>query len=275
MSAKAMLLCAMCAVATSIPLLSPGEEDIVSFVQTGVATGAGLNVSSLAINGGPNRESKLMFGDGKYALVLKGDTGDFEIRHNNQRSLVVTKEGNLEVFGKLSSKGAVRIDGKVNFMGIDQWLLGASEDFSAGAPGWSNDTVSVCGFENKRMLGGFGKFAGGEVHKTFTDLPPHNSVRLVANYHYIDSWGGETAYAKLEHRLAWTDSFELSSAKAGINLCGGAAPEGRFSQRIDVTLPHTCVADEPCTLTVGFGSTLATSPTDASWGVSDVMIYVR
>jgi len=24
------------------------------------------------------------------------------------------------------------------------------------------------------MLGGYGKFAGGEVKKTFTDLPPHN-----------------------------------------------------------------------------------------------------
>lgn len=29
------------------------------------------------------------------------------------------------------------------------------------------------------MLGGFGKFAGGEVQKTFSEIPDHTKVRIV------------------------------------------------------------------------------------------------
>ena len=47
------------------------------------------------------------------------------------------------------------------------------------------------------MLGGYGKFAGGEVKKTFTDLPPHNQLRIEANYSFIDSWSGETGFMRL------------------------------------------------------------------------------
>ena len=38
------------------------------------------------------------------------------------------------------------------------------------------------------MLGGFGILAGGEISKTFENLPKHNKLRITANYHFIDAW---------------------------------------------------------------------------------------
>jgi len=253
--------------------LSNFDDTIVSFVETG----SGLNVSTLTVNAGANRESKIKLGDGTsaYSLSVKGDTGDFQVRHLSQATLVLTRAGDIVVSGDLRSKGAFRIDGGVSFQGISQWMLAAVEDFNAGASGWSNDSVSICGNENKKILGGYGLFAAGEVSKTYYGIPPHSQVRLTANYHLIDNWGGETAYAKLERRVVWTDSFDQQSSKVGVSICGNPAPESKFSVPIDVVLPHSCTSSSSCTLTVTFGSTLTLAPTEQSWGVSDVMIYIR
>jgi len=265
------------AAVSASPFVRDDDMLLTSFVET--ASTAGLNVSSLVVNAGPMKESKITLGHGSkaFALSLHGDSGDFEIRHGGQRSFVVSKDGNVEIFGKLTSKGAVRIDGRVSFLGVSQWMLAASENFNSGASGWSNDSVTVCGHPDKKILGGYGRFAGGEVWKTFVGLPPHSEVRLKANFHFIDAWGGETAYAKLEHRVMWTESYDQASSMSGVNLCGNAAPEGKYSQPLDVILPHTCTGapSETCSLTVAFGSTLSLSPTEQSWGVSDVMLYVR
>ncbi len=139
------------------------------------------------------------------------------------------------------------------------------------------------------ILGGCGRFAGGEVSKVYSDLPEHTSVsqihidithinsqflflqvRLRANFHFIDKWGGETAFAKLQDNYVWTDSFDQVSSKSGIDLCCSPAPESKYSVPIDVMLPHTASS-----VKVTFGSTLSGSPMEQSWGVSDVQILVR
>jgi hypothetical protein len=139
-----------------------------------------------------------------------------------------------------------------------------------GAVGWTNSSTTTCGNSEKAMLGGCGKFANGEVSKTFRNLPAHSSIRLRANFHFIDKWGGETAYAKLQDYIVWTDNFDQQSSKVGINLCCGPAPESKFSVPIDITFPHT-----DSSLKVTFGSTLTLSPLEQSWGVSDVQLFVR
>jgi hypothetical protein len=51
-------------------------------------------------------------------------------------------------------------------------------------------------------LGGYGLTAGGEISKTFRQLPAHAEIRLKANFHFIDAWSGETAFAKLENQVS-------------------------------------------------------------------------
>merc|ERR1711907_382484 len=200
--------------------------------------------------------------------------GDFEIRHNNNKAMVVNPAGNVELYGKIKTNG-VKIDGKMNFMGVNQWLLYVHEDYSQGAEiGWSNETTSICGNADKKLLGGFGKFAGGEVHKTFRDLPPHDQVRVKASYHFIDSWTGETAFAKLDHKIVWTDSYDQQNSKVGVQICGSPAPESKFGVPIDIVMPHQCSEDSACSLTVAFGSTLTLPPTEQSWGITDLQIFV-
>jgi len=268
----------LCACVVLVALGSPVDFDIASttsFLQTGQSVGGGLNISALTLNGN-GRESRIAIGNGDaFAIALK-ETGNFEIQHQGRPAFVVTNEGNVEIYGKVKTKGTVRIDNKMTFMGVNQWLLAAYDDFSAtGSEGWSNTTTTSCGNENKKLLGGFGAFAGGEVHKSYHNLPPHSQIRLKANYHFIDGWTGETAYAKIDHKVMWTDLHDHMTSKAGIQVCGGPVPEDKFTVPVDVVMPHDCTEEGVCSLQVAFGSTLSASATEASWGLSDVQIYVR
>jgi len=241
----------------------------ISALQTGVK--GGMNVSSIFINGGANKESSITLGDSDQAFTLAVESdGSFVIRNRNQPTFSITPSGSVTIGGSLNSKGAMRIDGKINFNGVEQWFLVAFEDFNQGAVGWSNTSTTTCGNPDKMILGGCGKFANGEVSKTYFNLPSHGVVRVKANYHFIDRWGGETAYAKLQDRYVWTDSFDAQSTKQGIDICCSPDPESKYSTPIDVTLPHT-----DTTLKLAFGSTLTLSPTEQSWGVSDVQVFVR
>jgi len=234
-------------------------------------TGSGLNVSAVSINAGGSLESRLTLGDADQAFTVAMQTdGSFAVRHGNMPTFVIGPTGSVAVAGTLKSMGAMQITGTLSFMGVQQWFLAAMENFNDGAVGWSNSSTTTCGNNQKKMLGGCGKFAGGEVSKVYRNLPVHDSVRVRANLHFIDKWGGETAYVKLQNSFVWTDSFDQVSSKAGVNLCCGTAPESKFSVPIDVTMPHS---DSSLTLT--FGSTLTGSPMDQSWGVSDVQVFVR
>lgn len=272
---------ALVAAAVAVPIkIVDLEAEPVSFLQTG--TRGGLNISSLQIDAGANRESRLVFGSAAEGFsIVSTAAGDMDIRHGDQISLSVSPTGDMAVFGKLTSRGAVRIDGPLSFKGVSQWQIAVIESFKAGATGWSNDSVTTCGYgenapsddDKHYLLGGYSKFAGGATKKTFNNIPPHTHVRLTANYHMIDAWAGETGYAKLDSRIVWTDSFNQEGVKAGVNICGSAAPESRFSNAIDVSMAHDCTS--ACSLEVEFGSTLVGSATEQSWGVSDIMLYVR
>jgi hypothetical protein len=60
--------------------------------------------------------------------------------------------------------------------------------------GWSDNSITTCG--GIHMLGGYGKFSGGEVRKTFEGIPTHNRVKVVANFHFIDAWSGESGFMR-------------------------------------------------------------------------------
>jgi len=248
----------------------PSDADLQAEMGAQVLTAAGLNVSSLTINAGAGKESKIVLGEGAstFTLAIDGD-GNFVIRYGSKTTFSVDKNGNIQANGKLHTKGALRVDGQLQYMGLSQFFLAAAEDFNKGATGWTNGTTSVCG-SSKAMLGGYGKFSGGEVSKTFRKLAAHKELRLKCNYHFIDAWEGETAYAKVDHMYVWTDSYDHNTAKAGINVCGAPAAEAKFAVPIDVVIPHNATS-----VTVTFGATLDQSPFEQSWGVDDIMIFLR
>lgn len=129
------------------------------------------------------------------------------------------------------------------------------DDFETGATGWSDETRQVCG--GNIVLGGYCKFAETEVlstplsvracllepvctlqththtqaERTFV-LPPHDFVRVTANFHFIDGvcpvklgrlpkvsahfsthraaqWKGEEGFLKLDQTIVWTESHLL------------------------------------------------------------------
>jgi len=109
------------------------------------------------------------------------------------------------------------------------------------------------------------------VSKLFVRLDtPHTELRLKATFHYIDRWEGASAYARVDSQFVWAESYELPPAAEGVNLCGGDAPENRFAVAIDAGVPHNSTVAN-----ILFGATLDAAATHASWGVSDLQLFLR
>tara|TARA_B110001452_G_scaffold114228_1_gene94754 strand:- start:865 stop:1653 length:789 start_codon:yes stop_codon:yes gene_type:complete len=260
---------ALCSLAWQPPNV---EHEAAALLQTAerVPSGGGLVVSSLTVNAGEGVESRVTLGGGEGRYSLSADEGAFVVRNNERTALTVHSDGSVEVHGKLHTRGALRVDGPLNFMGLSQWFLARAEDFSASCSAWSNCTRSHCGAA-PRMLGGFGAFAGGEVSKLFVRLDsPHTELRLKATFHFIDRWQGETAYAKIDNQYVWAESYAVQETKGGINLCGNDTPENKFAVPIDVVIPHSTSV-----VNILFGAEVEQPATEQSWGVSDVQILLR
>ena len=173
----------------------------------GVLPSGGLSVSSLTVNAGDGLESRVTLGPGATRFTLSADGGAFAVRSNNRTALTISPDGSVEVHGNLHTRGALRVDGPLNYRGLSQWFLARAEDFSSSCSAWSNCTRSQCGAA-PRMLGGYGAFAGGEVSKLYVRLDsPHTELRLKATFHFIDRWAGESAYAKLDNQYVWVEQL--------------------------------------------------------------------
>merc|ERR1711871_1178326 len=199
---------------------------------------------------------------------------------------LTSKASEISVEGKISVKGKLKYVGgtAAGFLQLEQhderqWQLVTEENFVDAAvgsvpSGWSRGVVTdACG----KMIGGHCSVQNGplaDVSKTFAKLPPHSHVRVVAKYHFIDSWEGETGYAKVDGRVVWADTHDFAEhkqSKNGISMCGSdEVAEHKWGQPVDVTLPHT-----GGDVTVAFGATLDQNTCDEAFGVTDVSVYVR
>jgi hypothetical protein len=128
---------------------------------------------------------------------------------------------------------------QLQYEGVDQWIMISYEDFQGASLGWSKEKYSTCQSDSM-FLGGPCNFAGGDTFKTYTDLPPHKSIRITANVHFFDKWEGEQAYLKINDKIAWADSYtwcdkvmQWYCKKYGINACGNDYPD-RLSTPLDV-----------------------------------------
>lgn len=167
--------------------------------------------------------------------------------------------------------GSLRTDGQLFYRGTPQFFIAGVDTFDDGtAPGWSNPVTTTCGNQDY-ILGGYGKFGKTEVSKTWSGLKDHSLLRLKANFHFIDKWGGETAYMKIDGKYYWTEAFDTYAMRnPGVNVCGAPAAEARMGVPIDITLNHNA-----SDVTVSFGSTLVRSAFEASWGLDDVFVMLK
>lgn len=212
-------------------------------------------------------KSKEAIVDTVYASLIKSPTG------------TITLEGHVVIAHdkQKPAEAMSLIVEDVVVGGVQQWKLVRHEDFQQGAEGWSVPKTSSCNGAKDMFLGGQCNAGHGEIYKTFNNLPAHTQIRVSARYHFLDDWRGETAFAKLDKNYLWTHTTPASPAAGGINMCGNPAfPEHRFSTPIDVVLSHT-----EKDVTVSFGleghndAQAARSACERSYGVDDVMVYVR
>jgi len=152
---------------------------------------------------------------------------------------------------------------------VKQWALKYHDDFEGQIQGWSTNLTSSCD-GNDHHLAGHCKEVQDEVKKVFSNLGEHKFIRLQARYHFLDSWEGETAFAKIGDRIVWSDVNDVRGMHPNtLNACGGEHPDTKISVPIDVTIPHN--GDS---VLVSFGSNLDEHPCNESFGIDDVMISV-
>lgn len=190
-------------------------------------------------------------------------------------SSIASKGEELQVLGKIDADSITANGVSSSFLEIDgvkQWQLVSISDFEeeSSKDGWSHTDVTECA-GNKFLGGPCTNTGSSDVHKTFDNLPEHTQIRVSAKYLFIDSWDGESAYMKVDNRVAWADSYNHAEVVGkGINICGNETPEGRYMRNIDVTIPHTGSAFD-----LTFGATTDEHACDESYGVDNIMIFVR
>lgn len=232
-------------------------------------TTAQPDLSAIDIDGSPG----LILRDGSASCRLGWIDGSFGMEYQ-ERMMTVKASGAVTLDAQVLTTANVSVKGGLSMQGVSQWQLIQVEMFDgASAQGWSVDRVTVCG--GATMMGGYCELSSESTSKTFTGLPLHSQVRIVATYHFIDQWQGESAFMRSEVNgnlgIVWTDRLSLDASATGYNLCGSDRyPEMKFASLVDVVLRHSRDS-----LQVEFGSTLDEQSCTHSYGISGFQIYIR
>ena len=72
-----------------------------------------------------------------------------------------------------------------------------------------------------------------------------------------------------DQQVVFTESADIRGIVNGIDTCGGATIDPLIGRKFDVVLLH-----DEATLDLVFGSTLTCDPGYASYGISDLEIYI-
>lgn len=161
----------------------------------------------------------------------------------------------------------------LNFTGVaadywceaDGWTRLSSDTFEVNAGAWQPPVVTSCGTYGK-ILGGYG-FAGGGVSlfELFKVLPAHAQVRVNGTYIALDSWDMEVGYVLVNGQQIWAQPFNYISTN---QQCG--VSWGEQAVTFTASVPHTAGNVE-----IRFGSNLNEAPTNESFAVDNINVWVR
>lgn len=235
------------------------------------------NITSLSIQTSLSSDAliKFMVGTSKtFLMALLAETGSFVLRNERVSILEVGNGNNMYSEANIVKMNTLRIVDVFSFKTINQWKLYIQETYYEEPRGWTNNSISQCG--GLYLLGGYGKFSGGEVSKEFDNLPSHSMIRVVSNYHFIDAWQGELGYMMAnigrdnKNEYLWGEKHDYSKYLKATDVCGNKYPENKLTSSVDVVFAHN---DKNVKIT--FGSTLDGDPKENSWGISFLQIYLR
>jgi len=252
-----------CCVALNAPAQGQGNVTILGdLTVTGSLRTSNIRSQSLVVDG------SISISHGVSADSLTASTASVTVLETTSIS---SPTGVVRVSGQIAT-GGISATGPVSATSfiqndVRQWAMVHHEDFEEEVKGWSSNAVSSCDGVDHH-LGGHCNEVDGEIKKTFNGLGQHTYLRIQARYHFLDSWEGETAFAKIGGKVVWTDTNDIRGID-GPNHCGGSHPDLKLSVPIDVTIRHTGESVD-----VSFGSTLDEHPCNESFGIDDVIISI-
>jgi subtilisin-like proprotein convertase family protein len=142
-------------------------------------------------------------------------------------------------------------------------------DFQSPEAGWTMQSTYDCA--GSVMLGGYNNIAGGLIEVTVdTSGVPHTEARVEAVYWSLDSWDTEDGWIDIDGTNIFAATRDWHTT--GQALCGntGRTDWVDESYPVDQTLAHTAGS-----LLFSAGSNLNDTADDESFGVADVVIWVR
>ena len=205
--------------------------------------------------------------------VIRAESATFD---TIQAAAIRSKSGgSVRINGNVSITNSAPSTALSSFLSMDEretasevstttWRTVYAENFDSAdtatpaVPQWSPLMTSTCGGTDV-FLGGHCNLAGAATAATLAIPIPvpsaikaaaaaaiggggHTMLRLRARAHCIDSWAGESLVLRVDDEVVWIDSctspLPSPASFAGLNVCGGDAPDARLSQIIDVVVPH-------------------------------------
>eukprot|EP00340_Litonotus_pictus_P012156 CAMPEP_0170539138 /NCGR_PEP_ID=MMETSP0209-20121228/103739_1 /TAXON_ID=665100 ORGANISM="Litonotus pictus, Strain P1" /NCGR_SAMPLE_ID=MMETSP0209 /ASSEMBLY_ACC=CAM_ASM_000301 /LENGTH=441 /DNA_ID=CAMNT_0010840983 /DNA_START=52 /DNA_END=1374 /DNA_ORIENTATION=+ len=195
-------------------------------------------------------------------LTLKGSELEPSYINNYDRPGLRVKGSSFSVNDvkqwKLSSIDTFDRDNK-----RDSGKIESSQKNSNSVEGWSGARLNTCSEDSEEdksyFLGGHCGLSSKEITKEYTQLPPHDYIKINALFHMFDHWEGEVGYMKVNNKIVWTKVGK--SPKHGIDICGAKTSDPMFGEPIEVVLPH-----KQDSVRIAFGSTLRKDSCVSSFG---------
>jgi hypothetical protein len=132
--------------------------------------------------------------------------------------------------------------------------------------GWSYTTTSTCGSWST-VIGGYGLTSDTSFDIDIgTGGIGHGDVKLRMYYLFIDTWDGESGYAKIDGSTIWSSSRDGCS---GSDICG-RTDCGDTRHDIHETASHSAGS-----INLRVGSSLNQDPGDESFAVDDVAVWIK
>jgi|GEM_PF-1032615 hypothetical protein len=153
------------------------------------------------------------------------------------------------------------------------WTLIFFDNFeSAPHPSWSTSARYNCGLWST-LLGGYGNTAGTSVSINVSTYGISHSQSWVQLYYAaLDSWDGELAYVQVDGSTVWAQN-QNNHSTAYMEVCGwNRGYLGSFDSEWAVSQMG---AHSASSISLLAGSTLDQDPTDESFGIDNVYLWLR